>query len=85
MSITLASISTWLSSGAALVGFEANKGLGSAAPGASAPYVAVGHIVFNSLLEFQNAFGPHAGEIMGDIPNFTNIEPEVQISEIAAS
>jgi hypothetical protein len=34
------------------------------------------------LADFQGAFGPHAEEIMGDVPNFTNIEPMIQISEI---
>jgi hypothetical protein len=31
---------------------------------------------------FQKAFGPHAGEILGDIPNYTNIKPIVQVSEV---
>jgi hypothetical protein len=31
---------------------------------------------------FQISFGPHAGEIMADIPNYTNAEPVIQISEI---
>jgi len=31
---------------------------------------------------FQKSFGPNAGEILGDIPNYTNIQPIVQISEV---
>jgi hypothetical protein len=31
---------------------------------------------------FQNSFGPNAAEIMGDLPNFTNIKPLLQISEV---
>jgi hypothetical protein len=31
---------------------------------------------------FQNSFGPNAEKIMGDLPNFTNIEPIVQVSEV---
>lgn len=68
--------------GSALVSAEVNNGLGSAVPGEPAPYIAAGHLLFNSLEDFQAAFGPHAEEIMGDIPNFTNVEPVVQISEI---
>lgn len=68
--------------GSALVSSESNKGLGGAAPGAPAPFIAVGHLVFNTLEDFQGSFGQHAAELMGDIPNFTNVEPEVQISEI---
>jgi uncharacterized protein (TIGR02118 family) len=31
---------------------------------------------------FQSAFGPHAEEIMADIPNYTDIQPTLQISEV---
>ena len=71
--------------GSALISSEANKGLGSAVPGSPPPFIAAGHLVFNSLDDFQKSFGQHAQEIMGDLPNFTDIEPQVQISEITAS
>jgi len=31
---------------------------------------------------FQAAFGPHAKEIMADIPNYTSVQPVIQISEV---
>jgi uncharacterized protein (TIGR02118 family) len=31
---------------------------------------------------FQNAFGPHAKTIMGDMPNYTDTQPTMQISEV---
>ena len=68
--------------GSAMISAEYNIGLGSGVPGEPAPYIAVGHAVFNSLEEFQAAFGPHAEELMADVPNFTNVEPVLQISEI---
>ncbi len=58
------------------------KGLASAAPGSTAPFTCIGTMYFNSVEDFGNAFGPNAEEIMGDLPNFTNIEPVVQISEV---
>jgi len=39
-------------------------------------------MLFESVDAFKNAFGPHAEKIMGDIPNFTNTQPQIQISEI---
>ena len=39
---------------------------------------------FESLEAFQDAVGTHGEEIFGDVPNFTNITPVVQISDIAA-
>ncbi len=68
--------------GDALVRFEVDKGVAGAAPGSPAPYIAVGHLYFNSLPEFAQAFGAHVGEIMADVPNFTDAQGEIQISEI---
>jgi uncharacterized protein (TIGR02118 family) len=39
-------------------------------------------IVFNSIEDFQKSFGAIGNEIMADVPNYTNIEPQMQISEI---
>ena len=68
--------------GDAIKGATIEKGLGGAAPGDIAPYEAMGNLYFESMESFQNSFGPNAAEIMGDLPNFTNIEPLVQISEV---
>jgi uncharacterized protein (TIGR02118 family) len=59
-----------------------DQGLGGAQPGAPATYVAMGHLLFDSTEAFQNAFGPHAETIMADIPNYTEIQPIIQISEV---
>jgi len=61
---------------------EVDKGVGTAEPGAPAPFVAAGHMYFNALEDFHNALATHGEEMMGDIPNYTNIEPQIQISEI---
>jgi uncharacterized protein (TIGR02118 family) len=61
---------------------EVDKGVAGGAPGAPAPYVCIGHVYFNSLADFQKGMGAHGPEIMADIPNYTNIEPTMQISEI---
>lgn len=58
------------------------KGLGGGSPNAPATYVAMGNLYFESLESFQNSFGPNSEQIMGDLVNFTNIEPVLQISEV---
>ena len=68
--------------GAALIRYEIDKGVGGGAPGQPAPYVCVGHLYFNSVPELMQAFAPHVGAIMGDIPNYTDTTPTMQISEI---
>ena len=40
------------------------------------------HIYCDSVEAFQAGFGPHIKEIMGDIPNYTDIAPVMQISEV---
>jgi len=65
-----------------LVRTEVDKGMAGGAPGVPAPFVAIGHVYFHSLDGFQKGMGQHGKEIMGDIPNYTNIPPQIQISEI---
>jgi uncharacterized protein (TIGR02118 family) len=38
-------------------------------------------LFFDSAEAFGAAFGPNADKILGDIPNFTNVEPSVQLDE----
>ncbi|HEV8474954.1 MAG TPA: EthD family reductase [Methylomirabilota bacterium] len=68
--------------GAGLIRLEVDKGVAGGAPGAPAPFACVGQLYFGSVAEFQQAMKPHGKELMADIPNFTNITPQMQISEI---
>jgi uncharacterized protein (TIGR02118 family) len=68
--------------GAALKKVEVDKGVAGGAPGALAPYVAAGHLYFDSLESFQSGFAGVAAAAMADIPNFTDIQPQVQVAEV---
>jgi uncharacterized protein (TIGR02118 family) len=68
--------------GAGLIRLEVDKGVGGGAPGAPAPFACIGHLYFNSVAEFQQAMKPHGKELMADVPNFTDITPQMQIGEI---
>tara|TARA_B110000211_G_C13875384_1_gene462688 strand:+ start:264 stop:587 length:324 start_codon:yes stop_codon:yes gene_type:complete len=70
--------------GGALLGATAEKGLGGPTPGSAPEFIGMGNMYFNTIEDFQNAFGPNAEKIMGDLPNFTNIQPVIQISEVLA-
>src|SRR5215475_7769128 len=52
------------------------------APGEPAPYAAIVGFSCESVDAFMGAFMPIAGQLQGDIPNYTDIAPVVQISEI---
>lgn len=68
--------------GSGLIRYEVDKGVAGGAPGQPAPYVAVCHLYFNALEDFQKGIKEHGKEIMGDVPNYTTIQPVMQISEI---
>lgn len=68
--------------GNACLFYTVDKGLGGAAPGTPATYIGMCHIHCESVEAFQAAFGPHAAELLGDIPNYTDQSPIIQISEV---
>jgi len=68
--------------GAACKGTAVEQGLAGGTPGSAPTYLAMGHMYFDTLADFQTAFGPHAAAILGDVPNYTNTQPILQISEV---
>jgi uncharacterized protein (TIGR02118 family) len=68
--------------GAACKRVAVEKGLSGGAPNTAPSYIAMGHLFFDSVAEFQAAFAPHASELLGDVPNYTNTKPMIQISEV---
>lgn len=65
-----------------LVRGEIEKGVSGTDPNEPPMYVVVGHLYFNTLEEVHTAFTTHGRQIMGDIPNYTDIQPQFQISEL---
>jgi len=68
--------------GDALKGMEFTLGIGGRVPGELAPYFAVVDLKFDSVEAFQTSFGPHAEKFAADVPNYTNSQGDLQISEI---
>ena len=68
--------------GAALKGMAVEEGLGGAQPGTTATYLAMGHLLFESVDAYGAAFTAHAASIMADIPNYTNVQPIIQVSAV---
>lgn len=59
-----------------------DKGLSGGAPDSPSPYVAVGYFYFESMEAFQKAMGPIGDKLRADVPNYTNIQPVIQFSEV---
>jgi uncharacterized protein (TIGR02118 family) len=68
--------------GSALRQSAVDLGLSGMMANTPAPYLAVGHFYFDSLESFQESFGPYVPQLVADIPNFTNAQPTIQISEV---
>jgi uncharacterized protein (TIGR02118 family) len=62
--------------------YTVDKGIAGGTPDAPATYVAMCHLFCDSVESFQAGFGPHAKEIMADIPKYTDLSPVIQISEV---
>ncbi len=63
-------------------GVSVEHGLGGVAPGSEPTYIAMCHLLFNSVEDFLAAFTPNAEALQSDMPNYTDIEPVIQISEV---
>ncbi len=66
--------------GAPLKSYSIDRGIAGRTPEEPVPYIAIGCFYFDQLSDYDNAFGPNAEKILSDIPNYTNIQPVVQIS-----
>ena len=66
--------------GPALKNVAVEEGLAGATAGAAAPFLALGHLYFDSVETFEEAWAPHAAHIVADVRNYTNLEPAIQIS-----
>jgi uncharacterized protein (TIGR02118 family) len=68
--------------GAALKYYTIDKGLVDREGRPLSPYVAMCHLLCDSVEEYQSSFGPHAQKIREDITNFTDGTSIHQISEV---
>jgi uncharacterized protein (TIGR02118 family) len=68
--------------GSAIKNLAVEQGLSGGTPGAPPLYTALGHCYFDSVPAFVEAWTPHSAEILADIPNYTDLQPQFQISEV---
>lgn len=69
----------------ALKSVSVEQGVSGGAPGTKPTYLALCHLTFDSIEAFLAALQPHAEALQGDIPNYTDIEPVMQFSEVKIS
>ncbi len=66
-------------------GVSVEKGVSGPEPNSAPAYSAMCHFLFESAEAFMAAFLPHAPELQGDIPNYTDVSPLIQINEVLIS
>lgn len=62
--------------------YEIDKGISGRTPDDKAPFVAVGYFYVYDVAEYSKAIAQNRDAVVGDIKNYTNIQPVVQINEI---
>ncbi|WP_448189079.1 EthD family reductase [Azospirillum sp. sgz301742] len=68
--------------GPALKGVSVDIGVSGGGPETPPAYAAMCHLLFETVETFYGAFMPHADALQGDIPNYTDVTPIIQISDV---
>jgi uncharacterized protein (TIGR02118 family) len=71
-----------LSTHAGFKGVSVARGVAGGMPGSEPAYVAICQYLFDSPEDFLAAFNPHAAFLQGDMVNYTDIQPIIQISAV---
>lgn len=68
--------------GYGLLDIRVDRGLVGPQPKSSPTYCCVGTLTFKTMDGYKQAFREQGAALMADLPNFTDIEPIVQVSEV---
>ena len=61
--------------------YEIDRGLDGAAPGSPPPYLCIGRLYFETVAGSERGLAKHGPELMADVPNYTDAEVVLQVSE----
>ena len=67
--------------GELIEGIEVTKGLASG-PDIPAAYLLIATVTFPDLDSLDEAMGESGGQLIDDVPNFTNVRPQILIGEL---
>lgn len=69
--------------GTSLAKIEVDEGLANAFPDQPVPFASISYFHFENIQDFQQGMMQRGGEIIGDMPNYTNVQPVIQIDRVA--
>ena len=65
-----------------LIRYEIGRGVTTPVPSAPPPYVGACHFFFNTVEEYERGIAATGAELIADIPNYTNSNAVIQVSEV---
>jgi uncharacterized protein (TIGR02118 family) len=65
-----------------LKAWSIDKGVANGTPDKPLNYLAIGYFYFDSMDSFQSAMEKHSAALRADVPNYTNVIPATQVSEV---
>jgi uncharacterized protein (TIGR02118 family) len=65
-----------------MTSWSIDKGLGGMLPGSPAEFVIQAHLLFETLEGLQAGMAAEAASILADIPNYTDLPPQIQINQV---
>ena len=68
-----------------LVSIEVDIGIASAFPGQPPPFASISYFTFDNLEGFQSGMESDGEWIMGDLPNYTDVQPQIQIDQVVVA
>lgn len=61
--------------------YEIDRGVSAGAPGSAPAFVCIGRCYFETPGALDQSMSQHGAQIMADIPNYTDIQPSLQVGE----
>ncbi len=71
-------------SGRGLAGWSVDQGIGGGAPGSQAEFLIQAALIFEDVEAFQAAMAVEGATLLADVPNYTDIQPRIDIYRIVA-
>jgi uncharacterized protein (TIGR02118 family) len=68
-----------------LVKIEIDRGLSGEEPGSSPRYVCAAHLSFESVEAYYAAMSAAGDELGADVPNYTDVDMDTQVSEVVVA
>lgn len=62
---------------------EVEEGVANAFPDQPVPFASISYFTFEKPEDFQAGMATRGGEIIGDMANYTNVQPQIQINRVS--